>query len=75
MLQIYRTIKQRRLMHQRNGSGTFSLERLMEFLTEFGQDVEIIVRPTRERSGPLAVVVAPHHFAEGQSSCRRSPPR
>src|SRR5438094_5697980 len=31
----------------RNRSGMFSVERLMEFLTDLGQDVEITVRPTR----------------------------
>jgi predicted XRE-type DNA-binding protein len=29
----------------RNRSGTFSVERLMDFLTALGQDVEITVRP------------------------------
>jgi predicted XRE-type DNA-binding protein len=32
----------------RNRSGAFSVERLMEFLTALGQDVEIKVRPTRK---------------------------
>jgi predicted XRE-type DNA-binding protein len=35
----------------RNRSGAFSMERLMEFLTALGQDVEIIVRPTRRQRG------------------------
>jgi hypothetical protein len=42
----------------RNRSGTFSVERLMEFLTDLGQDVEIAVRPTRKQHGRLSVVVA-----------------
>ena len=37
---------------------TFSVERLMEFLTELGQDVEIAVRPTRKHHGKVSVVVA-----------------
>jgi len=42
----------------RNRAGTFSVERLMEFLTALGQDVEITVRPTRKEHGELSVVVA-----------------
>lgn len=41
----------------RNRSGIFSLERLMDFLTALGQDVEITVKPTREDHGALSVVV------------------
>jgi predicted XRE-type DNA-binding protein len=40
----------------RNRSGSFSVERLMEFLTALGQDVEITVRPTRKQHGELSVV-------------------
>ena len=40
----------------RNRAGMFSLERLMEFLTELGQDVEITVRSTRKQHGKLSVV-------------------
>jgi predicted XRE-type DNA-binding protein len=40
----------------RNRSGSFSVERLMEFLTALGQDVEIRVRPTRKQHGELSVV-------------------
>jgi predicted XRE-type DNA-binding protein len=40
----------------RNRSGTFSVERLMEFLTALGQDVEITVRPTRKGHGEMSVV-------------------
>jgi predicted XRE-type DNA-binding protein len=42
----------------RNRAGTFSVERLMEFLTALGQDVEITVRPTHKEHGKLSVVVA-----------------
>ena len=41
----------------RNRSGTFSLERLMDFLTALGQDVEITVRPTRKEQGEMSVVL------------------
>lgn len=41
----------------RNRSGTFSVERLMQFLIALGQDVEITVRPTRKEHGVLSVVV------------------
>jgi predicted XRE-type DNA-binding protein len=40
----------------RNRSGAFSVERLMQFLTALGQDVEIIVRPTRKQHGEMSVV-------------------
>jgi predicted XRE-type DNA-binding protein len=40
----------------RNRSGAFSVERLMEFLTALGQDVEITVRPTRKQHGEMFVV-------------------
>src|ERR1700680_3560948 len=40
----------------RNRSGSFSVERLVEFLTALGQDVEITVRPTRKQHGELSVV-------------------
>lgn len=42
----------------RNRSGAFSVERLMEFLTDLGQDVEIRVQPTRKQQGKVSVVVA-----------------
>jgi predicted XRE-type DNA-binding protein len=42
----------------RNRSGVFSVERLMEFLTDLGQDVQITVRPTRKEHGKMSVVVA-----------------
>ncbi len=40
----------------RNRSGSFSVERLMDFLTALGQDVEISVRPARGRQGGISVV-------------------
>ena len=40
----------------RNRSGSFSVGRLMEFLTALGQDVEITVRRTRKDQGHLSVV-------------------
>ncbi len=40
----------------RNRSGSFSVERLMEFLTALGQDVENTDRPTRKQNGEMSVV-------------------
>ena len=40
----------------RNRSGTFSVERLLDFLTALGQDVQITVRPTRKPHGEVSVV-------------------
>src|SRR5208282_1766627 len=42
----------------RNRSGSFSVERLMDFLTALGQDVEISVRPARKdkAQGEVSVV-------------------
>ena len=40
----------------RNRSGTFSVERLMDFLTALGQDVAIAVRPARRAQGAVSVV-------------------
>jgi predicted XRE-type DNA-binding protein len=42
----------------RNRAGMFSVERLMEFLTELGHDVEITIRPTGKQQGKMSVVVA-----------------
>jgi len=42
----------------RGQSGAFSVERLMDFLTALGQDVEVTVRPTRKQHGELSVVLA-----------------
>jgi predicted XRE-type DNA-binding protein len=39
----------------RNRSGSFSVERLMDFLTALGQDIEITVRPTRKEHGKVSV--------------------
>ncbi len=41
----------------RNRSGSFSVERLIQFLTALGQDVEITVRPTRKEHGQVSLVV------------------
>jgi len=40
----------------RNRAGSFSVERLMDFLTALGQDVEITVRPTRKGHGVVSVL-------------------
>jgi hypothetical protein len=40
----------------RNRAGSFSVDRLMDFLTALGQDVEITVRPTRKQHGVVSVV-------------------
>jgi predicted XRE-type DNA-binding protein len=40
----------------RNRAGAFSVERLMDFLTALGQDVQITVRPTRKQFGEVSVV-------------------
>jgi predicted XRE-type DNA-binding protein len=40
----------------RNRSGAFSVERLMDFLTALGQDVEISVRPALKNHGQVSVV-------------------
>ena len=39
----------------RGQSGNFSVERLMDFLTALGQDVEITVRPARREQGELSL--------------------
>jgi predicted XRE-type DNA-binding protein len=41
----------------RNRAGSFSVGRLMEFLTALGQDVEIAVRPSRKEHGELSVTL------------------
>ena len=72
-LQIYRLIKDRGLTQaageilgikqphvsglMRGQSGNFSVERLMDFLTALGQDVEITVRPTRRGHGELSLIL------------------
>ena len=42
----------------RGHSGAFSVERLLDFLTALGQDVEITVRPTSKNHGKVSLVVA-----------------
>lgn len=42
----------------RGHSGAFSVERLMDFLTALGQDVEINVRRTRKEHGEVSVVLS-----------------
>jgi predicted XRE-type DNA-binding protein len=41
----------------RGRSGSFSVGRLMEFLTALGQDMEITVRPTRKQHGERSVLL------------------
>ena len=41
----------------RGRSGSFSVGRLLEFLTALGQDVEITVRPTRKQHGEMSVTL------------------
>jgi hypothetical protein len=41
----------------RGRSGSFSVGRLMEFLTALGQDVEITVRPTLKQHGEMSVTL------------------
>lgn len=41
----------------RGQSGNFSVERLMDFLAALGQDVEIMIKPTRKQQGALSVLV------------------
>jgi predicted XRE-type DNA-binding protein len=41
----------------RGQSGQFSVERLMDFLTALGQDVEITVKPARKEHGGVSLVL------------------
>jgi predicted XRE-type DNA-binding protein len=41
----------------RNRAGTFSVGRLIDFLTALGQDVAITVRPTRKERGEMSVAL------------------
>jgi predicted XRE-type DNA-binding protein len=41
----------------RNRAGSFSVGRLIEFLTALGQDVEITVKPTRKAQGAMSVIM------------------
>ena len=43
------------LMNDRTGS--FSVGRLMEFLAALGQDIEIIIRPSRSKRGDVSIMV------------------
>jgi predicted XRE-type DNA-binding protein len=71
-LQIYRTIKDRKLTQTQAGeilgikqphvsslvrgrSGNFSVERLMDFLTALGHDIEIAITPSRREHGNMSV--------------------
>lgn len=40
----------------RNRSGSFSIGRLMEFLTALGRDVEVTVRPAHKEHGEISFV-------------------
>jgi predicted XRE-type DNA-binding protein len=42
----------------RNRAGTFSVGRLIDFLTALGHDVEITVTPTLKPQGAMSVVIA-----------------
>jgi predicted XRE-type DNA-binding protein len=42
----------------RGQSGNFSVERLMDFLTALGRDVEITVKPTSKDHGNVSLVLA-----------------
>src|SRR5947209_19768601 len=39
----------------RNRAGSFSVGRLLEFLTALGHDVEIAIRPSRKQPGEMSV--------------------
>lgn len=41
----------------RNRAGTFSIGRLMEFLTALGQNVLITIRPARREHGQMSVLI------------------
>jgi len=42
----------------RGQSGNFSVERLMDFLTALGQDIEITVKPARRGQGEISLILA-----------------
>ena len=42
----------------RGSSGSYSVERLIEFLTALGHNVEVVITPTRKKHGAMTVVVA-----------------
>lgn len=41
----------------RGQSGVFSVERLMDFLTALGHDIDIAVAPARKRHGEISVTI------------------
>jgi predicted XRE-type DNA-binding protein len=41
----------------RNRAGSFSVGRLMEFLTALGQDLQIAVKPSRKERGEMSVTL------------------
>ena len=41
----------------RNRAGSFSVGRLMEFLTALGHDVEVAVAPSRKKHGEMSVTL------------------
>lgn len=41
----------------RGSSGSYSVERLIEFLTALGHNVEVKITPTRRKHGAMSVVV------------------
>jgi hypothetical protein len=41
----------------RGQPGSFSVERLMRFLTALGQDIEVSVKPAKRDQGRLSVVL------------------
>ena len=42
----------------RGSSGSYSVERLIEFLTALGQNVEVVITPARKKHGAMSVVIA-----------------
>ena len=42
----------------RGSSGSYSVDRLIEFLTALGQDVAVVIKPTLRKHGEVSVVVA-----------------
>ena len=41
----------------RDRAGSFSVGRLIEFLTALGQDIEITIRPSRSEHGEMSITV------------------
>jgi predicted XRE-type DNA-binding protein len=46
----------------RNHAGTFSVGRLMDFLTALGQDIELTIRPSRKPQGEILVKTKTRSF-------------